>query len=330
MTTVDDETSTARAAAAQAAPALVLLEMPGRQGVGFVASPQGGLITNLHVVAGAGEIHALLSDARFLPVEQVVALDEKHDLAVLQLPIQDIPPLRLAAEAHPGEGDLLYICMPTGNAHLGLMETRVRSVQVLDETLTFLELAAALPEESSGCPVLDGSGAWVGVATCAFADGKPITIVIPARYVLPLLEQPGTQPLSALALARPSASRQRQIPTHGLGLLEGCATDVVEEVGYALMQAIQLGAPVYNRGDPASCHRIYARAAERLIQERPDCPGIQAALREGLRRCSGLDSADACAWALRDTFDGLLLVINRWLQAQAAFYVVGLRLDAHG
>lgn len=310
--------STARAAAALAAPALVLLEMPGRQGVGFIASPEGGIITNLHVVAGAEEIHVLLSDARFLPVEEVVALDEKRDLAVLRLPTQDIPSLLLAPDTHPGEGDALFILLPTASCQLELRHTRVRAVQVLDESLTFLELETTLPETASGSPVLDATGAWVGVATCAFADGRPVTIVIPSRYALPLLERPGAQPLSALALVRPSASRQRHVPTHSLALLEGCATDAVETVGHALMHAIRLGAPLYNQGDAESCCLVYLRATERLVHERADCPGIQEALREGLRRYAGLEGADARAWALRDTFDGLLLVINRWLQAQAA------------
>jgi hypothetical protein len=319
MLTVDTDISTARAVAARAAPALAILEMPGRQGVGFVASPQGRLVTNLHVVAGAEEIYVLLADEQFLRVQQVVALDEKRDLAVLQLPAHGVEALRLDGQTHPGEGDPLFILLPAGGGMLGLMETRVQAVQVLDESLTFLELEASLPEDASGSPVMDATGALVGVATCAFADGRPVTIVIPSRYVELLLEQPRPQPLSALALARPAASRQRQVPTHPLSLLEGCATDGVEEIALAIMQAIQLGAPAYNRGDPETCYRLYERTAERLIQERPDCPGAQAALREGLQRCARLDGADACAWALRDTFDGLLQVIDRWLQAQAAF-----------
>lgn len=319
MLTVDTDLSTARAVAARAAPALAILEMPGRQGVGFVASPHGFLVTNLHVVAGAEEIHVLLADEQFLEVDKVVALDEKRDLAVLQLPSHGLEALRLDGEAHPGEGDALFILLPAGGGMLGLMETRVHAVQVLDESLTFLELEAALPEDASGSPVLDAAGALVGVATCAFADGRPVTIVIPSRYVVPLLEQSGTRPLSSLALVRPAASRERQVPTHPLSLLEGCATDTVEEIALAIMQAIQLGAPAYNRGDPESCYRLYERTAERLIQERADCPGAQAALRDGLQRCSRLTDADSCAWALRDTFDGLLHVIDRWLQAQAAF-----------
>jgi S1-C subfamily serine protease len=321
MMTVDiDDLSTARAVAARAAPALAILEMPDRQGVGFVVSPEGYLVTNLHVVAGADEVHVVLADEQFLRVEEVIALDEKRDLAVLRLPAHEVEPLLLAPESHPGEGDALFILLPAGGGLLGLMETRVHAVQVLDESLTFLELEAELPEDASGGPVLDASGALVGVATCAFADGRPVTIVIPSRYLLPLIAQPEAQPLSTLALAKAPAPRQRQVPIHPLSLLEGSPTDGIEEIALSIMQAIQLGAPAYNRGDPEGCYRLYARTARRIIEERPDCPGALAALREGLQRCSlHGDDMDACAWALRDTFDGLLQVIDRWLQAQAAF-----------
>ncbi|WP_239470537.1 S1C family serine protease [Archangium violaceum] len=320
MMTVDTDPTTARAVAARAAPALAILEMPGRQGVGFVVSPEGYLVTNLHVVAGADEVHVVLADEQFLQVQEVIALDEKRDLAVLRLPSHEVEPLRLAPESHPGEGDALFILLPTGGGMLGLLETRVHAVQVLDESLTFLELEAALPEDASGGPVLDASGALVGVATCAFADGRPVTIVIPSRYLLPLIARPEAQPLSALALAKAPAPRPRQVPTHPLSLLEGSPTDAIEEIALSIMQAIQLGAPAYNRGDPESCYRLYARTAERILQERSDCPGALAALRAGFQRCSQHDDdMDACAWALRDTFDGLLHVIDRWLQAQAAF-----------
>jgi len=319
MLPVDTEFIPARAVAARAAPSLAVLEMPGRQGVGFIVSPWGYLVTNLHVVAGAEELHVLLADDQLVQVEEVIALDEKRDLAILRLPTEDVQALDLSPETHPGEGDMLFLLLPAGGGMLGLLETRVHAVQVLDETLTFLELEAALPEDASGGPVLDASGALVGVATCAFADGRPVTIVIPARYVMPLLEEPGSKPLSSLALVRPIASRQRHVPTHPITLLEGCPTDGIEDIALAIMQAIQLGAPTYNRGDPEGCYRLYARTAERLVQEHSDCPGAQSALRDGLLRCTQLPDADERAWALRDTFDGLLHVIDRWLQAQAAF-----------
>ncbi|EPX58534.1 Peptidase S1C, HrtA/DegP2/Q/S [Cystobacter fuscus DSM 2262] len=316
MPAVDTGLSAVRDAATSA---LITLDMPNRRGVGFVATPGGQLVTNLHMVAGYEEISALLADGRLLQVEQVIAFDEKHDLAVLQLPVSNLPALRLESGGMlPVEGDPVFILHPAPGTPPFLLETRVRSEQVLDESFTFLELEAILPEDVSGSPVLDGTGAWIGVATCAFADGRPVTIVIPSRYVLPLLERTDVLPLSTLGLARPAASRQRQIPTHSLSMLEGCAPDVLEEVAYTLLRAIQLGAPLYNRGDAAACYRLYAHTAERLIRERPDCPGIQDALRHGLERCARSQGADACAWALRDTLDGLLGVIGRWLQAQSA------------
>lgn len=320
MPSADTELATARAIAVQAAPSITILEMPGRQGVGFLVSPQGLLVTNLHLIAGAEEVHVLLANEQLVPVEEVVAVDEKRDLAVLRLASrQEIPALRVAPESHPGEGDSVFILLPVGGGMMGVVETRVQAIQVLDESFTFLELGTSLPEDASGGPVLDASGELVGVATCAIADGQPVTIVIPSRYVQPLLEQPGGTPLSALSLATPRASHQRQIPTHPLSLLEGCPTDAVESLAQALMEAIQVGAPSYNRGDIESCYRLYAHTAERLIQERADCPGAQEALRQGLQRCTPLSDSAARAWALRDTFDGLLLVIDRWLQAQAAF-----------
>jgi hypothetical protein len=93
----------------------------------------------------------------------------------------------------------------------------------------------------------------------------------------------------------------------------------VESIAVAIMQAIQLGAPAYNQGDIEGCYRFYSLTAERLLREHPECPGVHAALREGQQRCTQLWDVDERAWALRDTFDGLLHVIDRWLQAQAAF-----------
>ena len=127
-----------------AATALVTLDMPHRRGSGFVAASGGLLLTNLHLVAGSEELSARLADGRLLRVEQVVAFDEKHDLAVLLLPEPGLAPLRLEAYPLPAEGAPLSIhhLEPTGA--LRVLETRVREVRVLDESFTFLELEGAL------------------------------------------------------------------------------------------------------------------------------------------------------------------------------------------
>ncbi len=89
-----------RDALVQAAPSLVVLEVEGRTVSGFVATPEGHLVTSLHAVAGARSIGAVLPDGVRSEVVQVVALDERRDLAVLRLPFAGLVPA-LPLSSHP-------------------------------------------------------------------------------------------------------------------------------------------------------------------------------------------------------------------------------------
>jgi len=306
-----------RDALVHATPSLVLLEVDGRTASGFVATARGHLVTSLHAVAGARVIHAVMADGVRAEVVQVAALDERRDLAVLRLPLPDIaPPLPLPRTPLPGEGDTVYLLRAMAGPAPEVRSQQVRAVQVLGDWLTLLELTRTLPEESSGGPVLDERGDVVGVATAALANGRALGLVIPTRYVAPLLQGHGAAPLSTLETPRRRAGRVRQVPQHPLSLLEGASSDALEALATALGQAINAGAPAYNRGDVDGCYRLYLRTAERLIAACVDCPGARLALREGLQRCVSLPDSDERAWALRDTFDGLLDVIGRWLQVR--------------
>ena len=79
-----------------------------------------------------------------------------------------------------------------------------------------------------------------------------------------------------------------------------------------IARAIEVGAPTYNRGDVRGCYEIYERTARAIEAALPSrCPGPAQALREGRDRAARAPSDDASAWAMRDAFDGLLIVIER-------------------
>ncbi|MGE6762419.1 S1 family peptidase [Corallococcus interemptor] len=299
---------------------LVLLDLGGHTATGFVISSEGHVVTSLHAVASARAITAVLPDGLRSPVVQVAAVDERRDLALLCLSVADlVPALPLGPALMPTEGEVLHVVQAHADRPPETRALEVRAVQVLGEWLTLLELSRTLPEDASGSPVLDARGQVVGLATAALANGRALGLVIPVRYIAPLLKAPGPlRPLSALDAPRQRASRVRQVPQHPVGLLEGCATPAVESVAALLGQAINVGAPAYNRGDVEGCYRLYAHTAEQLIDERDDCPGVQRALRDGLLRCEGLKDVEDRAWALRDTFDGLMDVIGRWRQSRPA------------
>lgn len=107
----------------------------------------------------------------------------------------------------------------------------------------------------------------------------------------------------------------RKIPNHPLSLLDGCTEQQLRTVSDRIRAAIREGAPAYNRGDIASCFRIYEATAVNLQEALPDgCPGPSKALAAGLERARAQSTPREQAWAMRDTFDGLLRVIARKVQ----------------
>ncbi len=103
----------------------------------------------------------------------------------------------------------------------------------------------------------------------------------------------------------------RQIPEHDITLLNGCDIIDIEKNYYTIRDAISVGAPVFNRGEHATCYVIYERTASDLESNPKTCRGVRKALDAGLHRAESLPTYSEKAWAMRDTFDGLLKVIAR-------------------
>jgi serine protease Do len=109
----------------------------------------------------------------------------------------------------------------------------------------------------------------------------------------------------------PRTKLERKVPQHELSLLKGCSDEHLRLIANAIGEAIEVGAPLYNQGHSEACFRIYQGTAFELIQRMKECPGPTKALQDGIARAAAAESDDAKAWAMRDTFDGLLLVIEK-------------------
>ncbi|MFZ5439110.1 MAG: S1 family peptidase [Myxococcota bacterium] len=299
----------------ESAAAVVLLEFQQSYGLGFVA-PNGRIVTCFHVVADEREITAHLADGRALPVRAVCALDLRRDLAVLDVGLLDATPVKAPSARLAEEGQKVFIFgMVSGEARARWVEATLASVQVVGATLSVYVLSGAIPPDASGGPLIGADGTALGVVTVAETDEGVATLAVPWRYVEPLLRQNQELPLSALSTEgkRPPP---RAIPEHPLSLLNGSAVSGLEATSDQLGEAIRQGAPAYNEGDVAKCYAVYADAARRIINTRDDCPGVQTALRQGLERAARLQDVDHRAWAMRDAFDGLLMVIEKYLRAR--------------
>jgi len=196
----------------------------------------------------------------------------------------------------------------------------VGAVREVEENFSVLQISAPIAPGSSGGPLFDDRGRVIGVATAILLGGQNLNLGVPINDVKLLLEK--SQPVTLDELAKHTKRAQmpavkRDIPRHPLSSLKGCAPERIALIAHAIENAIEVGAPLYNRGDFASCYHVYEGAAldiERKLGQ--SCRTPQKALADGRRRAASLKASHAQAWAMRDAFDGLLEVIQRWSVAQ--------------
>lgn len=291
------------------APALVRLRQGEDEAAGFLLAGTNLVATCVHAL-DASELEAELPDGRRLPVLDVAGLDTRRGLALLRLGSACGAGVELSGEPMPPVGTRAVVVGVPGPFGLAPIDTRVIAHREVAPGFVVLELERSLEESCWGGPVLDEHGRLLGIAAAAWAQGGTVGLAIPAGHLEPLLIRREHHPVSVL-----SRRRQRRVPQYALTLLDGCCPHGLKELGQALVEAIQVGAPTYNSGDHAGCYRIYAATARRLCDERIDCPGATVALREGLDLASCQCNPDDQAWTMRDTFDGLLSVIERWFDA---------------
>ncbi|MCG8419256.1 MAG: S1C family serine protease [Proteobacteria bacterium] len=308
-------------------PAIVRIEVdaPGGSGfgTGFVLGPEGRIATNLHVISGATDIRVTLLDGTKLPIHEITAIDTDRDLAIISVRSRsNLPTLALGNSDQVAAGDpVIVIGNPLGVLDYSVSDGLISAVRRLNSSLTVLQISAPISQGSSGGPLFNAYGEVIGVATAIIGQGQNLNFGIPSNYLRPLLARNEGLSLASLAerlgqlQAAPSGGKrnprvQRNIPQHKVSILDDCSQDSVRVAVEGIRSAIQNGAPLYNQGNHEACYRIYEGTAIRLERELP-CQGLREALGQGLLRASTEEGYTLKAWAMRDTFDGVLLVAKR-------------------
>jgi hypothetical protein len=155
------------------------------------------VVTNLHVVAGAQSGTVKVNgSSRSVVIEGFVAVDEKHDLAIIQTPAVVTPIVQLSVDDNIQIGDQVYVA---GNPE-GLEGTFSQGIiSAIRETREgrILQITAPISPGSSGGPVLSQNGAIVGVAFATLRQGQNLNFAIPSSHVRELISM--VQPLRSLA-----------------------------------------------------------------------------------------------------------------------------------
>lgn len=122
---------------------------------------------------------------------------------------------------------------------------------------------------------------------------------------MPVSSSAATHAELASTAARASTSTDLAVP----GAASGGRTTTLK---HAIADAIDKGAPVYNRHNHAGCYYIYRRTAEEMLQRLDERKPSRRQLEGALARARALadprgpNDSDGAAWTMRHCFDGLM------------------------
>jgi S1-C subfamily serine protease len=171
-----------------------------QEGSGFVAEP-GVVVTNAHVVAGQERTSVVRPDGSRTEA-QVVHFDPERDLAVLSVPEVGAPPLPIGTSAVGGTGAVFGF---PGGGPLEASPFEIReSIDAVGRDLydgrdtrrQVLVLASELAPGDSGAPLVDPSGAVVGVAFAVAPDQRSTAYALSVAELEATLAAAGTSAAS--------------------------------------------------------------------------------------------------------------------------------------
>ncbi|HEU0274623.1 MAG TPA: TonB family protein [Candidatus Udaeobacter sp.] len=169
----------------------------------FFISGEGRFITTAHAIEGGVNAVAKMGDDRIYNVSGVITASTTMDVAVLQADAKYVPFLVLNKDPNLEMGSRVEV---VGSALAGSAEAS-RETTIAANRPEGLEIAATLPADAVGSPIVDAKGEVVGVVT---SSGNKTT-ARPSNTLDSLLNRVASDakprwPETAQAVATPTAS----------------------------------------------------------------------------------------------------------------------------
>jgi len=164
-------------------------------GSGVIASADGYILTNHHVVQAADEIAVALTDGRRVEAK-LIGADPETDLAVLKIDAPKLPVITFGRAETLSVGDVV---LAIGNPFdvgqtvtMGIVSALGRNNLGINRFENFIQTDAAINQGNSGGALVDSNGHLVGINSAIYSrSGGSIGIgfAIPTTIVTQVMEQ---------------------------------------------------------------------------------------------------------------------------------------------
>ncbi len=209
-------------------------EVAAGSGSGFVWDAEGHVVTNFHVVDGAQSLTVSFDSQQVLEAK-VVGIEPRKDIAVLKInvPAANLKPVRIANRASLEVGQkTVAIGNPFGLDHtlttgvisaLGRQVVGAGGVTIRD----MIQTDAAINPGNSGGPLLDSTGALIGMNTMIYSKsgssagiGFAVPVSIIARIVPQLIKSGKVETVGLGIPLDPQRRIERRLGVKGVAVLE--------------------------------------------------------------------------------------------------------------
>jgi S1-C subfamily serine protease len=163
-------------------------------GSGVIFDSNGWILTNRHVVAGSNQLTVELKDGTSY-TGSLYGIDTLTDLAIVKIDATGLTAATIGDSDGLKVGELVVaIGSPLGTfsntVTSGIVSATGRQIQTEGSQLdNLIQTDAAINPGNSGGPLLDASGAVIGINTAIARDSTGIGFSIPINIARPLMEQ---------------------------------------------------------------------------------------------------------------------------------------------
>jgi serine protease Do len=161
-------------------------------GSGVIASPDGLILTNHHVVEKAEKVTVAVPGVKGKAAARILGADAQTDIALLRIePSAPLPAARFGRTADVRVGQwVLAIGNPyglDGTVSLGIVSAKGRNLGIPDLLNDFIQTDAMIDVGSSGGPLVDLEGRVIGINSRG--QGRGIGFTIPIDTALDVMRQ---------------------------------------------------------------------------------------------------------------------------------------------
>lgn len=167
------------------------------QGSGFIVTPNGAVVSNLHVVQGAASLRVKLPGGDAYKTADLVDADDAKDIAIIKIKGFKLPAVTLgdSDKAEVGEA-IVAISSPEGLVNS--ISTGVISGVRRFDTHRVFQITAPISNGSSGGALFNSSGEVIGIITYLFKSGQNINFAVPINYARGMIGDQATKTLADL------------------------------------------------------------------------------------------------------------------------------------